>query len=117
MRAHRDRIPGPKRSFDPPQPETPSALETAGMIGGGVVLLALAAVIGPLPDFGGGLLPDPPFDDEARARALRACGADQARAPQRDPHGSAQCTGCAAFVPYASMSLNEDGYFCASCAA
>ncbi len=60
------------------------------------------------------LFPEPPpFDQEA---ALRQCNADQTRAPEIDEQGFVECVHCSAFVPYASMSLNEDGCFCRLCA-
>lgn len=37
--------------------------------------------------------------------------------PVSDERGLVQCTRCAELVEYASMSLDENGYFCAPCAA
>jgi hypothetical protein len=44
--------------------------------------------------------------------AIEATGA-----PVDDGEGNVQCTRCARLVPYVTMSLNEDGYFCEACAA
>ena len=60
------------------------------------------------------------FDEEApfdMERALVASGATATSAPERDERGFVECTHCSAFVPYVSMSLNEDGNFCRICAA
>lgn len=42
---------------------------------------------------------------------------DTTAAPVSDERGLVQCTRCAELVEYASMSLDENGYFCAPCAA
>lgn len=110
----------PKRlPFEPPPPGRPTTTETAGRIVAGVGVVAAAAV---LPTFDGlgrvvGLFVDieePPFDQQA---ALAACGADATEPPVTDELNHVQCARCSEFVPYESMSLNEDGCFCAGCAA
>jgi hypothetical protein len=55
--------------------------------------------------------PDEPLD----LAPLLSTIADTA-APVDDGEGNVQCTRCTQLVPWATMSLNEDGYFCAACA-
>lgn len=105
--------------FEPPSGEPPTAGQTAATVAVGVGVLALAVVLEPvlsilhIPAW---FLPEvkpPPFDTEA---ALRQCNADRTRAPEVDERGFVECVRCSAFVPYTSMSLNEDGCFCRLCA-
>jgi hypothetical protein len=108
-----------KLPFESPPPQSPTAGEIATTVAGGIVVLAAAAVLKPFVSiFGVADLflpaePPPPFDVE---RALRQVGAPL-EGPPRDERGFVECTRCSAFVPYASMSLNEEGYFCRVCAA
>ena len=101
--------------FEPPVPERETPTEKAATIAAGVGVVALAVIAEPIlhvlriPAL---FLPEvepPAFDVEA---ALRACNADETRAPEIDERGFVECVHCSAFVPYASMSLNEDGCFC-----
>ncbi|MCE9579571.1 MAG: hypothetical protein K8W52_41000 [Deltaproteobacteria bacterium] len=101
--------------FDPPKPKPPTAKETAVTVIGGLGVIAadiatggLLSTLAAIPS--GGEREGPPD-----IRAGLAAIADTA-APARDGDRAA-CTRCAAWVPYASMALNEDGYFCARCAA
>jgi hypothetical protein len=41
---------------------------------------------------------------------------DQSARPQTFSDGTAACTSCDAVVPFESMSIAEDGYFCPGCA-
>lgn len=61
--------------------------------------------------------PAEPFDRETQDLVLAACGATNTEPPVTDELGHVQCAQCAEFVPYATMSLNENGCFCARCAA
>jgi hypothetical protein len=60
--------------------------------------------------------PAEPFDRETQNLVLAACGATNTEPPVTDENGDVQCADCAEFVPYRTMSLNEDGCFCARCA-
>lgn len=60
--------------------------------------------------------PPAPTPATQTATALRQCDAGQTRAPEIDERGFVECVHCSAFVPYVSMSLNEDGCFCRLCA-
>ena len=108
--------------FEPPQPDTPTKLETAATVAAGVALVPVAMLAEPvlralsIPALFGADDPEP-FDAEAQRLALHACGAANTEPPVTDENGDVQCAECAEFVPYATMSLNEDGCFCATCAA
>lgn len=113
-----------KLPFEPPTPTKPTVAETATLIVAGVGVMAVLIAIHPvlvlaklavLPFwlFRDRSEPEPPFDVE---RALIVSGAADTRTPTRDEHGDVECTRCSAFVPYASMSLNEEGCFCRYCA-
>ena len=52
------------------------------------------------------------FDPDA---ALRESGALHTSAARIDERGDVECTRCSSFVAYDSMSLDEDGAFCAAC--
>lgn len=41
---------------------------------------------------------------------------DRTAPPELHADGTAACSGCNAVVPFASMSICEDGYFCPGCA-
>lgn len=41
---------------------------------------------------------------------------DRTAPPELHADGTAACSGCDAIVPFASMSICEDGYFCPGCA-
>lgn len=105
--------------FESPPPVPATTGEVVATIAAGVGVVALAFVLHPLHSVArvaGLLVPtleEPPFDVEA---ALRQCDADQTRGPELDERGFVECVRCSAFVPYASMSLNEDGCFCRICA-
>jgi hypothetical protein len=104
----------PKHPFEPPTPE-PSTGETALAVGAGFGVIALDIVTA---GFLSGLdaIPSLSRDPEAPIdlAPLLATIADTA-APVDDGEGNVQCTRCTQLVPYATMSLNEDGYFCAAC--
>lgn len=51
------------------------------------------------------------------AVAARIPGLAETAAPRVTIDHDVACTRCATPVPYASMSLNEHGYFCSACAA
>jgi hypothetical protein len=59
---------------------------------------------------------EPPAVDEPINLAPSLVTIAETAAPVDDGEGNAQCTRCTRLVPYASMWLNEDGYFCAACA-
>ncbi len=109
--------------FDPPRPPEQSALGTAGIVAGGVGALGAFVVIDQCT---GGLLgaltslpscgDEPaPIDVNALLQAMPELAATAP--PQLTADRRALCTRCAAAVEFASMSLNEHGYFCAACAA
>jgi hypothetical protein len=114
MRDEGKGAPGPGDDpFEPPRPEGVSAGEmvagTASLLGivvldtlTGGLLTALTAI----PDCGG-----------ARAPAAAPGPSTALPVSQQRPDGLVTCTRCAAAVPYESMSLNQDGYFCGACAA
>jgi hypothetical protein len=105
----------PRHPFEAPTPTTSTA-ETVGVlaVAGGLLAADMAT---------GGLLsalasiPAPADDDKPVDLApLLATIADTAP-PVDDGEGNVQCTRCTHLVPYETMSLNEDGYFCERCAA
>jgi hypothetical protein len=109
--------------FDPPRPPDQSARDTAGIIAGGVGALGAFVV---LDHCTGGLLgaltslpscdDDPaPIDVNALLQAMPELAATAP--PELTADRKALCTRCAAAVDFASMSLSEHGYFCATCAA
>ncbi len=105
----------PGSAFDPPRPPESSALETAGATAALLALVAADAMTGGVLSSlaaipGGGDTSTEPVDIETVAP-----GAGKL-APKRAPDGRVHCTRCDEPVPYASMSLNGDGYFCQPCA-
>ena len=108
--------------FEPPQPEQPTKLETAARVAGGVGLVAVAVIAEPVLrvlSIAGLFAADEPepFDHEAQQLALHACGAANTSPPVTDELNHVQCAECSEFVPYDTMSLNENGCFCARCAS
>jgi hypothetical protein len=89
----------------------------------GLTLLALALTI---LDVRGLLLLFAPLGLLSRRRFFRPTGAprplvvppdlDRTAPPAILADGSAPCSGCDAVVPFDSMSIGEDGYFCPGCA-
>jgi len=106
----------PKHPFEPPTPESKVA-DTALALGVGAGAIALDIVTGGLltglSDVPGGSSRDP--NEPIDLAPLLATIADTG-APVDDGEGNVQCTRCTHLVPYATMSLNEDGYFCETCA-
>ena len=99
-------------AFDPPPP--PDSAEHARDVVGFAAVVALDHFL-----FGGWLSMIPGWRDDEHAVDIRALeaqtpGLDQTAPPVRGPNGSL-CTGCDARVPYESMAINEEGYFCADC--
>jgi hypothetical protein len=106
------------RRFAPPTPETSpttTPAQTAGAIVAGFGIIAADIALGGLissvsaiPSFAS----DKPSQPDITP--LLATIADT-RAPIGDGRGNVNCTGCADLVPYATMSLDEHGYFCVNC--
>ncbi len=101
--------------FDPPKPPQISAAETSGAIAGVVVIgavdIATGGLFSAIAAIPGSADSGPP-DIQAGLDSIRDTGA-----PPRDADGNVACSRCGTFVSWASMSLNEHGYFCAACAA
>lgn len=108
-------VKSPRHPFEPPPPE-PAVADTALAVGVGIGVVALDILTG---GFLSGLsaIPGGPRDgtEPIDLAPILATIADTG-APVDDGEGNAQCTRCTHLVPYATMSLNEDGYFCAPCA-
>ena len=112
----------PETSFDPPRPPEQSVVETVAVVAGGVAAIgalvmadvATGGLLGALGGIPGGGDSTRPIDVEALERAIP--GLAQTAPPQFTADQRVVCTGCAAAVRFDSMSLNEDGYFCARCA-
>lgn len=110
-------IPRRKAPFDPPLPEP---VTPAVVVGGVALLVGLVA----LDHVTGGLLgtlsalpgPAQRVASPEELAALASQDTAGTSAPALDARGHAPCTACGRRVAYASMSLNEDGYFCPSCA-
>lgn len=108
--------------FEPPPPDSPTKLETAATVAAGVALVPVMVLAEPvlralaIPALFGAD-DELPFDAEAQRLALHACGAANTEPPVTDENGDVQCAECSQFVPYSTMSLNENGCFCASCAS
>lgn len=102
--------------FEPPYPENSSSpIDAAGALALGFGALALAAFAHPVVYILGSLpwrSQPARFDPDA---ALREAGALHTSAARVDEHGDVECMRCSDFVAYDSMSLNEDGAFCARC--
>jgi hypothetical protein len=105
--------PGP--AFDPPKVQDATALATAATVAGGTA--AIVAMVG-IDMLTGGLLTaldaipggeDPPPRYTGPAHPMPV--------PGRTADGRVPCTACATPVPYETMSLNHEGYFCPRCAA
>ena len=92
-----------KNPFDPPKPPDDDGVEISAGI---VVASTNPSRVGSLDIDAYHVLPDA-FDDTAHLGTA---------APERDDKGNTQCARCNNFVPYSTMSLNEDGAFCAPCA-
>lgn len=87
-------------------------METAGAVAGFVGLaavdIATGGLLSAIAAIPGGSDPEPEpfvFDPTLAGTAL----------PPRDADGNVACSRCGTFVSWASMSLNEHGYFCAAC--
>ncbi len=116
------RLKPPKPPFAPPTPETSPTTTTArtagaitaafGFVAADIVLGGLLGCLAsiPVPSFSTDE-PGPPD-----ITPLLAAISDTS-APVDDGEGNVQCTRCTYLVPYATMSLNEEGYFCGRCAA
>jgi hypothetical protein len=108
----------PRSAFDPPTPPATSAAEIAGgtaaLVGLVAVDVATGGLLGALAAIPGGERREP-----IDVRALEAAMPELATtaAPRRAADGRVHCTRCDDAVAFASMSLNDEGYFCAACAA
>lgn len=106
-----------KLPFDAPTPEPPSTAEVIGTAAAAVGVIAADVATGGLLSTLASI-PAPSSDDNKPVdiTPLLATIADTS-APARDADGNAACSRCNAYVAYETMSLNEQGYFCAACAA
>jgi hypothetical protein len=109
-----------KPPFEPPTPETAPTMtrkQTAAAVAAGLGLVALEVVLGGLLE--AVLMPLAIFSRKTTGPDMTPLLATigDTSAPVDDTEGNVQCSRCNQFVPYATMSLNEDGYFCATCAA
>jgi len=106
-------------TFEPPAPPVEPRLRTGGRI---VLLTVLVVLIYPLwvvlnPIFVIlGLLDKDRFKPYPGRPVQVPPDLAQTAAPVRAVDGRVVCSGCGAAVPFASMSLNEHGYFCPRCA-
>lgn len=109
----------PKPPFEPPTPETSpttTPVQTAGAVAAGFGLVALdiatagfVSALASIPTVSA----DEPGPPDITPLLAQAAGTSP---PVDDGEGNVQCSRCTYLVPYATMSLNEDGYFCAACA-
>lgn len=109
------RVKSPRHPFEPPAPE-PGVADIALAVGAGFAVVALDIVTGGILSGlnaipGGARDGSEPIDLAPLLATIADTGA-----PVDDGEGNARCTRCTHLVPYSTMSLNEDGYFCAPCA-
>jgi hypothetical protein len=105
----------PRHPFEAPTPTTSTA-ETVGALALGAGMLAADMATGGLLSALASIPAPPEREEPIDLAPLLATIADTS-APVDDGEGNVQCTRCTHLVPYATMSLNEDGYFCQKCAA
>lgn len=98
--------------FDPPTPEPVSPVEVVGGMAIVVGLVVADTMTGGLLD----LLCAIPAPEQNAASTTIATPEGTAP-PNSDGGGDVECTRCAVYVAYPSMSLNEHGYFCSRCTA
>ncbi|MGN6105187.1 MAG: hypothetical protein ACTHU0_08790 [Kofleriaceae bacterium] len=100
---------------DAPEPrDRVTPLEVAGGVVGLVAIVVADAATGGLISLLDAIPAPAPRNEPFPADLPPPAGT---AAPVADGRGNVRCTGCGEVVPWASMTLDPDGYFCARCAA